>query len=1681
MSTSFHSASSTPASSSRNKNLLAAKSALGLVDVDVVSGGSAVVVGAARRGGGRGDGDDDAGRTDRRPPQRSPRETATTTRYDPSSSSSSSSSRRTTTTTTTKTIAAVPSSNRDGLGGGHGVIAGSGGAPTTSVGRTGGGGKGGGGEGSATSGGGGGGGAIVDSDNSPGRRCDVPHRRRLRHFGAPSSSSAIPADYSAREDKLTRPMASTTTSSSASTMTSRRRPNHLEASSSSSSSTTTTTPMAYGKAAVGVRSTSSATMGRKIAHDADGGGGSGVGRRNADFDMSKSSTMFNPYVETKRGDVRRRDGREEEEVEAKNRAEWDDPRVRRKRFHDGEYCAVDDGGFGDDLLSYVLGRGEDDVDDDDDHDDQNDASTTDDAEPTSSSDRFDEMRALLMEITPVELEALVVQLFEDDGDDDTESSRLDSFLPARGWKDAEGRSRRNKFRKDVRLSNMSLPEIKRYASDMDLDGIRECTTIDDAIDLIALGFERLVSSSIGRGRISDDAGKDEDDRDGVHERANRDDDDNDDYDDANDKLGGRMQESITSNPASHDSFNNGSDYSELVDGRATLQRSLRACTLPELRLVVERLNLTHLTYNANNKAELIIMIENSMLPDIDALTLPDGTPVHSPPRRLQQMATDEGDDVHMTIDDYSSDDSRGMTNDGYNSKNDLEGSGTDVDYDDSYLDQESDQEEQSNYRKVKFARDTKEDKSHLAPKREKGGGWRSFVTFPNDDAADDNGEGSLPLFDGADDDMDKDGNERRMRYRPSGPLLGEISSLFKRSTSLYRIKPLFSILLLIALIVGISVGLTREKSSENNDSMGVFISDQSLSRTGIPSARPVVSDSPSLSAFGTVMASLSFPTQYPDESSAVMPLASYGGSISTMPLSFSEQITSSPTSSPSIEVIVQTNSPSHGLDGLSDTNSDTTTTNSPTHSTDITTDSTNPVDPLIGPVDESGMRMIIYGPSSFTNMGRTQYTMLTAAYVEQFYNTDQKFDDGVQNIVYDVVANIVIESEELFGAGDSGNSQRSLQEGTANGLMVTFTLTLSYHSLSASIDVSTIANRPFFDEEMRSDYVDFLIAGGAAAHMGTIFSISPVFYGDDIPSTIPVLTALVSSHTPSFASTTASATFSPTQQASDYVETPEPSVVETVPTPSPDLASLGLTTSQPSILSIIPVTSEPSFSTSIQIITSYPITLPPTEFMETSPMPSVGTIPDEPLYDPTLTPTYTVMPTYSPTVEQLTPDLKSNEATTLSTASNVFPYEPTESPTDKPSQLKKRRTQRPSYMPTTDPTFSPTEWCNYPVTDPLCSLLAEDECCQPMCQWDSAVGKCSFSDREISHEIEWNGGFEISQTHVVKAVNEERHAPKVIAHREAELLFTPGISMRRLDSHVDSVELPSQRIESLGTVYLIREGTNEPVLDASAQRLVHSNSVFALPNNISNIEIIVDLKSLRLIDSVSFELHGDTTLVSAQFGLHYDNGGNQEEDESFSPPIRGWVWLEYESESTVEMKGGVSISIPRQKARFVKFRLLGGNSESTSHWGFGRICIRGIKDGLSSNSTPQRNNDGVSMLVRSRPIIDTKTASTDSRSFIPPHSASVRVAVYSPTGKLIGVTYARDPSKQRGILEQKLSSLKIDNYSELIWSTTLPYNWVEEGNVVLIGCIDPNRPTELLVHRLELHNLSEFSEHTITR
>ena len=72
---------------------------------------------------------------------------------------------------------------------------------------------------------------------------------------------------------------------------------------------------------------------------------------------------------------------------------------------------------------------------------------------------------------------------------------------------------------------------------------------------------------------------------------------------------------------------------------------------------------------------------------------------------------------------------------------------------------------------------------------------------------------------------------------------------------------------------------------------------------------------------------------------------------------------------------------------------------------------------------------------------------------------------------------------------------------------MTFTMTLSYRTFSANIWPSAVAKRPFIDNDIRDDYVGYAIANKAAAHIGDISNVSPIFFGNDFPDAPPGLTS----------------------------------------------------------------------------------------------------------------------------------------------------------------------------------------------------------------------------------------------------------------------------------------------------------------------------------------------------------------------------------------------------------------------------------------------------------------------------------------------------------------------------------------------------------------------------------------------
>lgn len=842
---------------------------------------------------------------------------------------------------------------------------------------------------------------------------------------------------------------------------------------------------------------------------------------------------------------------------------------------------------------------------------------------TSSFARFNEMRSLLMAITPMQLESLIIQIIDSNSGGQDNNSDSSSFISiVQRWESTSESSRKLKFRKDAQLIDMSLAEFKRYAKE--IMGIEECASMEEAMDLFTLEFERLVSNN-GRSAdgqqsiITNEDKRDDDKQDSYNEKDKNDDtvNNNDDMQELN-----KSMRSTSSN------------YTDLVEGRATLQRSLRACTLPELRLIVERLNFH---YDGNDKSELILLIENSMLPDGDM-----GESQQSSSNGIDDSQSSEFSRQSSSVQQHPRQQS--FPPRGKKREKKLIMDFGDSNSDNYYPRQKNsivNEEHTLNHCKVKFARDTKEDKSHLAPKREKEGGWRSFVVGSNvvtDDAEiddDDGGERALvprsrngtkrSYDDDDDDDYDDMFETNQTKYRPR---IG-LPSLPKCLRG-QKVRELFTIFLLIALVVGLSVGLTlknkRRDTDPGYDSIRADPDDpiyESFQITKSPSMKPSLAVTPSLRpAVASDVAVFSISTPVPGQSSTKSPSQELVNQLTQQPAlpidvsqpndevqqllcaasqaeleascATAESCISNPcqpkkfcfpfTCTEATSSLESNSLPSPSPLAVLGTTSVPSTivevsTYQPTEALSI-----DEVYPLIGPVDEPGMRMILYGVSPFDQMGRTQYAMLTAAYVEQFYNSETKGEDAVQNIVYDVVTSISLEDGELLG-GDS--SMRVLQGSVQPGIIVTFTMTISYHTFSASIDLKTITNRPFYDEDMRASYLKYMVDASAVTHMGNILNVSPIFYGDVLPETSLVTIDLTPAPIPIL-----------DKDIEEIPSVPEQLVLE-VTTYEPSVSTILITsTPKPSVDDIITLDPTPMDTTTMPTTTTRPSSTPSGEVMD---------------------------------------------------------------------------------------------------------------------------------------------------------------------------------------------------------------------------------------------------------------------------------------------------------------------------------------------------------------------------------------------------------------------------------------------------------------------------------------------------
>jgi hypothetical protein len=211
-----------------------------------------------------------------------------------------------------------------------------------------------------------------------------------------------------------------------------------------------------------------------------------------------------------------------------------------------------------------------------------------------------------------------------------------------------------------------------------------------------------------------------------------------------------------------------------------------------------------------------------------------------------------------------------------------------------------------------------------------------------------------------------------------------------------------------------------------------------------------------------------------------------------------------------------------------------------------------------------------------------------------------------------------------------------------------------------------------------------------------------------------------------------------------------------------------------------------------------------------------------------------------------------------------------------------------------------------------------------------------------------------------------------------------------------------------------------------------------------------------------------TTINQIQIGLHINDGYTGQQPKVgniYIPPSTstGWKWFNG-TEITCCYNVEQTIFIPKISARYVQIRLRGGSSTYSSDWGLRQVKISKAATSITANNTE----------------LFSFGTSIGNISYKPPVNANIRVAAYTNAGSLLGVLTMRNATRQRPLLEQSLTTMPLSPYSNDAWSATLPWNWMREGTLILIGTSYPN-VTSLALNVLRLNNLAAWSHHTLSR
>lgn len=367
---------------------------------------------------------------------------------------------------------------------------------------------------------------------------------------------------------------------------------------------------------------------------------------------------------------------------------------------------------------------------------------------------------------------------------------------------------------------------------------------------------------------------------------------------------------------------------------------------------------------------------------------------------------------------------------------------------------------------------------------------------------------------------------------------------------------------------------------------------------------------------------------------------------------------------------------------------------------------------------------------------------------------------------------------------------------------------------------------------------------------------------------------------------------------------------------------------------------------------------------------------------------------------------------------------------------------------------------------PSCSTSSNYTSCQ-------SVSSCIWIRGLCRAKTSWLGYAEVGQTHVVRAQGETRHAPRIIADREAELLFfpteeaqptmSPSAAPSATIDHVFGLEQLgyfSVDLPSANAVWPSGYPTNPRLL------LDDIMDAYYFPASTPDVNLNFDLHANRAVQGVYVMIWYYSRIDSLKIGLRPDDGADINGPADNTVPDSQWMWIDGGSH-TSGLNKEILIPFKLSAARYVQIRIRGGwrGSAHTSSWGLRRVQISGSLDGS----------------IVDGPGDNEITSPVNGEAFFPGEAGDVLVEAYDASGGFLGRIKARPTSQQRGIMDQLDVSEKLTPYSDSreMWSSTLPWNWVKHRSEFIISA--KKFDGTFVSYGLKLHDVVPWSEHTLIR